>query len=247
MSESRRALLVFTRTPEAEARAKGLCPEAGSFLFAAFLSSWERAAEAAGASFVISSPPRCAERFRARRGPGRPPVLVQSRGRFGERLASAVDEVFALGFTSVAVVGGDAPAISARDLDRVFRALEGPGSPVVVGPSRDGGVYLVGLSDAQDRFLGDFSPRDPRLCERLEAALERAGREIVRLEVRGELDSVDDLKRAYRDRDSKADWGEFRFLLAAALRPRRSPPAERRNAPALFAAVALPARAPPAA
>lgn len=247
MSESRRALLVFTRTPEAEARAKGLSPEAGSRLFAAFLSSWERAAEAAGARFVISSPPRCAERFRSRRGPGLSPVLAQSDGRFGERLASAVAEVFALGFTSVAVVGGDAPALSGRDLDLAFRALEGARSTVVLGPSRDGGVYLVGLSDSRFRFLENCSPRDARLCAKLETALERTGREVVRLEVRDELDSVEDLARAYRDCESTAAWTEFRPLLADALRQRRSARVVFASAPALLSALALPARAPPSA
>jgi glycosyltransferase A (GT-A) superfamily protein (DUF2064 family) len=247
MSESRRALLVFTRTPEAEARAKGFSPEAGALLFAAFLSSWERAAKAAGARFVISSPPRCAERFRARRGPGCSPVLSQSGGRFGERLQNAVGEVFALGFTSVAVVGGDAPALSGRDLDLVFRALEAERSTVVLGPSRDGGVYLVGLSEGRSRFLQDCSPRDRRLGAELGAALERAGREVVRLEVRDELDSIDDLARAYRSCESKAAWKEFRALLASALRQRRSAPVEFPSAPALFSTIELPARAPPAA
>lgn len=247
MSESRRALVVFTRTPEAEARAKGLSPEAGARLFAAFLSSWERAAEAAGARFVISSPPRCAERFRSRRGPDLSPVLVQSDGRFGERLASAAEEVFALGFTSVAIVGCDAPAVSGRDLELVFRALEGARSTVVLGPSRDGGVYLVGLSDSRSRFLENCSPRDPRLCAKLEAAFEAAGREVVTLEVRDELDSVDDLARAYRNCESKAAWTEFRPLLAGALRQLRLAPLESPCAPAVFSVVALPARAPPSA
>lgn len=245
MTDSRRALLVFTRTPEAEARAKGLEPERAARLFSAFLSSWRIAAEAAGARFVVSSPPRCAERFREGRLCEGAVVLEQSARPFGERLACAVDEVFALGFKSVSVVAGDAPSISGEELDLVFRALEERRAPVVVGPSRDGGVYLIGLSDAGSGFLADFSPRDPRLCAELESDLGRLGLPVVRLETRDELDSLADLKRVYGECATSPVWREFRFLLSAALRQRRPFLPDTPPRVGLCLLSAIPARAPP--
>ena len=244
MTDSRRALLVFTRSPEAEARAKGLAPESASRLFSAFLASWREAAEEAGATLLISAPTGCAARFRE----ALPDldVLPQPARPFGARLAAAVGEVFARGFEAVSVVAGDTPAISAGELDLAFRALE-RGS-VVVGPSRDGGVYLVGLPDAAaGTLVAGFAPRNPRLCRELESALAREGRRVARLGVRGEIDGAGDLSRACRESRWSPVWREYEFLLAAALRFGRRPASEEPAPPPILRAVSVPARAPPAA
>ena len=75
--------------------------------------------------------------------------LIAHIGTFGEQLTGALQAAFALGFERLLVIGNDCPALSARDLIRAADQLKS--TPVVLGPDRRGGVYLLGLSrDAFD-------------------------------------------------------------------------------------------------
>lgn len=69
---------------------------------------------------------------------------------FGERLANATETVFAQGYKQVIIVGSDSPGLKAQTLkDAQARLAE---TDVVLGPSSDGGVYLIGLKhDKYDR------------------------------------------------------------------------------------------------
>ena len=247
MSSPRRALVVFTRSPEAEARAKDLDPESTSGIFAGFLASWKRAAERAGARLVISSPPACAKRLSVSPISEGAVVCAQIPARFGERLAAAVENVFSLGFSPVAVVAGDTPAISDEELDRAFVALEGDGAPLVLGPAGDGGVYLIGLRRPDSDLLAAVSLRDPKACEKLVLSARRAGRGISLLARREEVDSLADVRRLYRTSAESPVWNDYRLLLARALSNRSQPLPD----PASWSVLPLfpvsPGRAPPAA
>src|SRR6266849_9744442 len=78
--------------------------------------------------------------------------LVPQRGEgFGERLALAVEDLFQIGFASVCLIDSDSPTIPAKSYADAARILSMPGECVVLGPSDDGGYYLVGLNKMQRR------------------------------------------------------------------------------------------------
>jgi glycosyltransferase A (GT-A) superfamily protein (DUF2064 family) len=85
--------------------------------------------------------------------PGPPPpgtVGLSQRGRtFAERLANALADARRLGYEAIVVVPGDVPGLQARHLRAAFARLRA--CPAVLGPSPDGGVYLLGVR-------GDFAP-----------------------------------------------------------------------------------------
>ncbi|MGD1845550.1 MAG: DUF2064 domain-containing protein [Salibacteraceae bacterium] len=68
---------------------------------------------------------------------------VQSGSDFGERLANAIEEIYAQGYQKVIAIGNDCPLISAQLLRDVAAALMQ--QQAVLGPARDGGLYLIGL------------------------------------------------------------------------------------------------------
>ena len=75
--------------------------------------------------------------------------LIAHTGTFGEQLTGALQAAFALGFGRLLVIGNDCPALSAYELIRAADRLQS--TPVVLGPDRRGGLYLLGLSrDAFD-------------------------------------------------------------------------------------------------
>ena len=136
-----RCVLVFARTPLLEARAKGM--PAARALFACARARVLAAAASSGADVVLATP----------RGPApaRPEGtrLLQRGSTFAERLANALADARALGYEQIVVVPGDVPGLQNRHLRVAFARLRA--CPAVLGPSPDGGVYLLGVR-------GDFEP-----------------------------------------------------------------------------------------
>lgn len=77
--------------------------------------------------------------------------LPQPAGNLGVRLERAFRAHFARGDRPVIVVGADAPGVDARTIAKAEGALER--SPVVVGPARDGGYYLLGLHEPEPQLF----------------------------------------------------------------------------------------------
>jgi len=76
-------------------------------------------------------------------------ALVPQRGDgFGERLLAAAEDVLAIGYGSVCLIDSDSPTVPAAAFARAVEELAKPGDRVVLGPSDDGGYYLIGLKRA---------------------------------------------------------------------------------------------------
>src|SRR3954471_4797353 len=104
-----RALVIFCRTPEAEARVKGLPMARTVPIFEAVIALWVRAANAAGAEAIIA----CTAEHRARLAAITPGAswIEQPHGPCGTRLSAVATEAFGRGFGSVALTGIDTPPI----------------------------------------------------------------------------------------------------------------------------------------
>lgn len=89
--------------------------------------------------------------------------LIMHRGSFGSQLVAALQAAFNRGFTRVVVVGNDCPGLTPTILLDAANALSS--TPVVLGPDRRGGLYLLGLTRAafdQNR-LAQLPWQTPRL------------------------------------------------------------------------------------
>jgi len=73
-------------------------------------------------------------------------VLIPQRGKdFGERLLFAAADLFACGFSSVCLINSDSPTVPPSSFAEDAIELANPGDRIVLGPSDDGGYYLIGL------------------------------------------------------------------------------------------------------
>ncbi|MFP3940675.1 MAG: DUF2064 domain-containing protein [Thermoanaerobaculia bacterium] len=190
-------LLVFTLGPAPERRRRRLLPPAygdrEEALYRACLDEALAAGRSAGCRLAVSSP-----------GPLRLPADVRPRLQagqgFGPRLADAFDAAGPAPEAPVVVVGTDTPGLSP---ERVTRALEllrgsgrGGGSPerVIVGPSPDGGLYLL----AAGRPLGPVLRRVPwrrrNTLGHLRRTLAEAGFQVLLLDPLADLDRPADLE-----------------------------------------------------
>ena len=71
---------------------------------------------------------------------------VQIGSDFGSRFTTAVEAVFNRGFESIITIGNDTPELTSNTILSTFKNLsEGK---TVIGPSQDGGVYILGFHQA---------------------------------------------------------------------------------------------------
>src|SRR6185369_13268878 len=78
---------------------------------------------------------------------------AQRGASFAERLGNAVRDAAAIGFSEIVAVPCDVPALSAGELAAAFDALASGETPL--GPSPDGGVYLIGMRAGEAHRLLD--------------------------------------------------------------------------------------------
>ena len=76
-------------------------------------------------------------------------ALIPQRGDgFGERLHLAAQDILRCGFANVCLIDSDSPTVPKAAFEQAVQALAEPGDRVVLGPSHDGGYYLIGLKAA---------------------------------------------------------------------------------------------------
>lgn len=67
----------------------------------------------------------------------------QQGASFGERFANAIAAVFELGYDQVIAIGNDSPQLTSISIGKAAEAISR--DRFVIGPSLDGGFYLLGL------------------------------------------------------------------------------------------------------
>jgi len=76
---------------------------------------------------------------------------------FGDCLFVAIDQVLARGHASAVVLNSDSPTLPTALLIETARVLARPGDRAVLGPSSDGGYYLLGLKAPHRRLFADVA------------------------------------------------------------------------------------------
>jgi hypothetical protein len=118
-------------------------------------------------------------------------VRAQVRGDLGARLEAAFQEAYAAGARAVVVVASDVPDLDATLIYTAFRMLEGV--PAVIGPSSDGGYYLLGMRDPGAQLFEGVDWGTDRVLEQTEALAAAAGLPMARLPERLDVDAGEDL------------------------------------------------------
>ena len=124
-----------------------LSPEQAATLYTAFLTDWcETLAELSGVDLIIAyTPPEAESDLRALIGKDAIYIL-QMGNDLGERLTSATEWAAEYGYTKILLVGSDSPTLPISYILEALTLLDT--RDVVIGPSTDGGYYLIGFSAA---------------------------------------------------------------------------------------------------
>lgn len=76
-------------------------------------------------------------------------LFVQEGGNLGERMRRAFEDRFKEGYERVVIVGADSPTLPITYIEQALQSEK----DVVIGPSTDGGYYLIGM---QGKVTGIF-------------------------------------------------------------------------------------------
>ncbi len=103
-------------------------------------------------AMLVIDPPEAIKRIRRWVGAAWA-IRPQQGTNLGERLSHATIDAFREGAKAVVVIGTDSPWLRSSQIAEAFQALAR--AEVVIGPTDDGGYYLIGLSKpAADLFAG---------------------------------------------------------------------------------------------
>jgi rSAM/selenodomain-associated transferase 1 len=192
-----------------------LSPAAAARLYRCFLLDVVDHVKALGGiTPVIAYAPRRARAFFAAAQPG--VLLVPQAGPdLGTRMAGVFTRLFARGFRAVIVLGADSPSLPSRHLRAAIRALAGPTADGVIGPSDDGGYYLIGLRAPCPELFAGVAWSTSRVLAQTLARARRAGRRLRSLPAWYDVDTVEDLRRLATElRSGRGRPARTRRLLA---------------------------------
>ena len=122
-------------------------------------------------------------------------LLPQRGEEFGERLFSAIKDLFKCGFASVCLIDSDSPTVSAENYALAVELLSTREDRVVLGPSDDGGYYLIGMKKAYRRLFVQIDWSTERVLNQTMQRANEIGLEVKLLPIGYDVDDGASLRR----------------------------------------------------
>ena len=142
---------------------------------------------------------------KVRRWLGSGTILSQQvQGNLGERMRKAFSDVFQRGADRVVLLGTDIWQLKSDHLDQSFDALIE--NDIVIGPSTDGGYWLMGMNRPFNLFEGIKWSTDVVLDQTLSLAKKQRLR-VKTLTPLNDIDTEEDLKQVL----PKHDWEVYKL------------------------------------
>jgi rSAM/selenodomain-associated transferase 1 len=108
--------------------------------------------------------------------------LLPQRGEaFGERLRNATEDLFKTGFSAVCLIDSDSPTVPADAYRRAIGLLLANNETVVLGPTQDGGYYLIGVTKLHERVFQEIEWSTERVLEQTKERARQIGLKTVLL------------------------------------------------------------------
>ena len=124
-----------------------LSPEQAATLYTAFLTDWcETLAKLTDVDLIIAYTPAEAQADLQTLIGGSAIYIPQLGDCLGERLTSATQWAAEHGYTKILLVGSDSPTLPISYISQALTLLDT--RDIAIGPSIDGGYYLIGFSAA---------------------------------------------------------------------------------------------------
>jgi rSAM/selenodomain-associated transferase 1 len=117
--------------------------------------------------------------------------IIQQGEDLGQRMSTAFEKLFK-NHQSVVLIGCDLPDLTSALIAKAFDALQN--NDLVIGPSCDGGYYLIGLNKSTPDLFEEISWSTEKV---LKQTLERAERLLLKVQLLDQLRDIDTLEDLY--------------------------------------------------
>ena len=117
----------------------------------------------------------------------------QSDGDLGVRMRAYFEQSFQSGARRVVLLGSDSPTIPIEYVEGAIELLRD--FPVVLGPSEDGGYYLIGAKEVAPNIFDDIKWSTDEVWSQTVARLDQLGISFGQLPVWYDVDVLEDLRR----------------------------------------------------
>ena len=132
--------------------------------------------------FDDADPPFLSE-FRARC-----PVVPQQGEDLGARMYRAAGDCFALGYRRVSIIGTDCLEVTGVDIKQAFADLER--TEYCVGPSADGGYYLIGMNVLRPEPFADIDWGTPTVLSKTLEKVRQIEHNVSLLSEKEDIDTI---------------------------------------------------------
>jgi len=127
--------------------------------------------------------------------PGDFSLLPQRGDEFGERLYFAIEDLFKCGFASACLIDSDSPTVPAKNFAEAVALLRTSHDCVVLGPSDDGGYYLIGVTKPHRHLFEQIDWSTERVLNQTIQRANESGLEIKLLPTAYDVDDAASLRR----------------------------------------------------
>jgi hypothetical protein len=121
-------------------------------------------------------------------------LVLQEGTGLGERLDNALTGCLRRGYERAVIMNSDGPTLPSTHLAQAFAALRN-GAEVVLGPSEDGGYYLIGVRQPVPRLLREVRMSTPTVLADTLALAAEEGLRVELLPAWYDVDEAADLAR----------------------------------------------------
>ena len=128
----------------------------------------------------------------------------QTTGSLGKRLEHAFDTVFSQGAKRVISIATDVPELTHDTLDEAMSALDN--TYLVIGPSCDGGYYLLGMKNPHPELSSNIPWSTERVYEETMLRIKARDLSCHILPVLRDIDTEDDLRQWLTSRTDHDHW-----------------------------------------
>lgn len=153
--------------------------------------------------------------------------IEQEGDSLGARLGAAIGRAAALGFSPLIVTGTDSPTLPPVFIETAIGALARDEVDLVLGPTEDGGYYLVGLRQPVPHLFQNVAWSTPLVYQQTVDTAARLGLRLQELPRWYDVDTPADLQRLREElsADQEAQVrakATYQWLLSHSLLPPRS-------------------------
>ncbi len=156
-----------------------------------------RAGEHAGIAGYAAFTPKGSQDFFRRILPPAIGLIDATLPDFGACLVSTIEQIFARGHSAAVVLNSDSPTLPTALLVETVEALAQPGERAVLGPSSDGGYYLLGLKSTRRRLFDDIAWSTERVAAQTLDRAREIELDVHRLPVWYDIDDIAGLRRLH--------------------------------------------------